>query len=1211
MIGHRSDRTKSIADLNRIASVKGRPGSQRHSRQASPAVGPVNGFNPQQTFQPPSQAGSFDFSFGGNHSTPSFGQQPPAQPQQNGGFSFGASTPAQPSIPVQQSNGGLFGSQTTASTLGFGASFGSNNTQSQQNGLAPSTSSMFGTQNSTTTAPTNTFSFGRSQPEPSAVSNGFQPSTSTAFGGQTNGSKGFTFGASKPTTQEEKSTTPAFGGFGASQPAARVTNPATPLFGAPFVPPPDQRASSAQPATPVMDSLGNGEKPKPTFSFGTTAAPAVPAPVNLGESIFSGVAAPSIKPGMFSHAKQNGESTPKPNNIFDFSSSAKDQAATPTQTPNPNNLFSFGQPAQSNGDKATASQDELSKTSNFFGGIGQETRQESPFKFNSSQAETPKESVNPFKGVGRQTNGPSSLKLGLFEDTNMQSPENTPRKPSLGQAESHPSMFSGFLGTPKPADSFNTEANASHSPATQSRSLWDRLDTREEPSTIPTPAFSFGTPAAKPDEGIELSTTQMEKSMFERMEQAVPPAAQQKTSTSFLSPSAAASVLHPPTFAPATKTPSAVPTVHATSPSSVMAASTALPSAERTQLKTVNLSLLELLKGADLGGDWSDLIFIYLAEVNKVKRSNTTVATPAPSARTTAKVVTQTSMDNDATPKASAFTNIFQTPAPSSNTSRSQPTQPPATAPVSKKRVAEDQLVKSSEAPATEKRARAHEPVDYPKLSENASQSAKLFESVLDKSTAVAPKFGPPDDIVNKVREDAAKKADTPKPSAFTPSTNSMFSAGIKSSAPEAGKSLDAPRVSFTLTSPSSSGAEKSVAAPKASFGGFAPSASPAAANTVEPHKFGFTPTTSDTTVAVPPPGMPAFSAAPAGSNGFLSSFGKKAEANAETEKKKRKAEDYDSEEDDEAEWEAKYQAEQTEKKRKIEETAKAGSTFGFRPSATNATTKPSASTFSFGQPNSADAEVEPKNVSAEQLEKEVGTGDNTWQPKTPIKFGTSLTAPQSTTPANPFGGLFGSGTQAPAGGKTDTGKLGPPAVGFSFGPKTPSLDLSRATTPGGATTDGEASTAGDGEPSDALNDTQAEDMTSLLPEERENNDVLLEVPICRVSKLMPKPNEDGGSPLGWVERGRGPMYMLREKKTGVTRVLFKIPPLGRVIMNHYLMGGKSEYKLAQGRSKQVIGPFAETVDGTNRASSWMMQVGDPNVAKEMVRHMQENRPKR
>ena len=188
--------------------------------------------------------------------------------------------------------------------------------------------------------------------------------------------------------------------------------------------------------------------------------------------------------------------------------------------------------------------------------------------------------------------------------------------------------------------------------------------------------------------------------------------------------------------------------------------------------------------------------------------------------------------------------------------------------------------------------------------------------------------------------------------------------------------------------------------------------------------------------------------------------------------------------------------------------------------------------------------------------EKEQDSGDNTWKPNTPIKFGQSTSAgTESTTPAAPppsFSNLFGT-SNTPKPTSDSTGHLNipgaKPSIGFNFGGQPSSLGTSRATTPG-VTTDGEgASTAG--EDDDQEEEEQVEDQTGLRPEEKEAEDVLFQIPMAKVMKWADKKDSDSGEmALGWVDKGKGPLYILKHKETGKARILLKVPPYGNAKMN-------------------------------------------------------------
>ena len=142
----------------------------------------------------------------------------------------------------------------------------------------------------------------------------------------------------------------------------------------------------------------------------------------------------------------------------------------------------------------------------------------------------------------------------------------------------------------------------------------------------------------------------------------------------------------------------------------------------------------------------------------------------------------------------------------------------------------------------------------------------------------------------------------------------------------------------------------------------------------------------------------------------------------------------------------------------------------------------------------------------------------------------------------------------------------------------------------------------GDGGPSDAQNDKQVDDMTRLLPEELATDEVLYEVPMAKASKLDEKKTDDGYVP-GWIEKGKGPLYILKNKTTGKTRVLIKIPPLGRLAMNFApLKVGVYE---TTGSGKVVRGVFMDHFDSNKekagKPSTWTIQVREKAVAEKLA----------
>jgi len=1186
-----------------------------------------NPFAQSQAFQPPATANAFTFNMPGAQA-PSFGQTP-----QPNGNPFGTSAPDQANQNGGSIFGGLAGNQSNTAP-NFSSGFSQNT--SQQNGFNPSSSFNFGQTQNNGSTPGTSFTFGQSQSQgqQQPQTNGFNPSTSSTFGASFGGPKSqesgatpsFTFGQSQPTQEQtSKPSAPSFGGFGESQQNGNRAGNAS-IF--------------SQPAPQA------GDKPAGTGLFGSTPAAETP---KSGESIFSGLKSTTngIKPGMFTQSQPNGEQAPKPSfsfgqpaggqseqqadkppSTFSFGQSATQTTGEQTPkpsvsfggfnfaqqgqqnrepTPKPTSTFSFGQSTQGQAGKPTEPAQQTPKPSNLFNGHG------------ASHAEqTPKPATNTFSGFGQTQPQPPAMSPPKFgashlEDTSMLSPENTPHK----QSSTQPAK------TPRATPAQQPNGNAGND-------LFSRISPADPP--VPNGTWVSG-PSTKEWEADSEAPIFDERHFNDLLMRSLAPG-QRTTAT------AQSSSLSP----------------------------------ARADLKRLNDGLVAHLQREDPTQDWSVIFSYYLKEAARIMGKDAYKRGEAPS---TASQSVPQSADNPKptsstpapaeTPKAS-MTNMFSRQASSNSLFNTQTPQPPATAPVSKKRTANEDLTRDhaeSTMPATDKRSKPNEPVQYPKLPETASNTAKLFASTLDKpvekpaaqgsdqQNGIGSRFGPPADVMAKLREqkaakEAAEKADaekTPAPTpshAATPSTAFKFGGAASTASPE--KPTEAPK---------------------------APS-------------FGFTPSSSSSAPATSGFKLPSFGAPPAaGSANFLSSFGQKAVADEEKARKRRKAEDYDSDEEDEAAWEARDRAEQEEKRRKIEEAAKTGPSFKFpattdKPAASSTpfafklpgadkpaetetsanagkslfdrlgplktpaekdkseapaasvfspsstfsapTPKPANTGFSFGQPNAGND----TDAAKTQGEKALGSGDNTWNPDTPIKFGNQTTAtsttPAAPPPANPFSGLFGSSTCTPAASKEGTsepGKLAPPSIGFNFGQKAgtsgaSTADASRATTPG-VTTDGEASAAGDateaGEPSDEPKDKKVEDMTALLPEELEAEEVVAQAPMAKASKYDDRNTEDGVK-KAWVERGKGPLYVLKNKSTGKVRILLKVPPLGRLSMNFEPLKGAA---YTNPKPKFINGPFIDHLETNNEKAPgikpWQIQVKEPADAEKIAKALMDGRP--
>lgn len=129
------------------------------------------------------------------------------------------------------------------------------------------------------------------------------------------------------------------------------------------------------------------------------------------------------------------------------------------------------------------------------------------------------------------------------------------------------------------------------------------------------------------------------------------------------------------------------------------------------------------------------------------------------------------------------------------------------------------------------------------------------------------------------------------------------------------------------------------------------------------------------------------------------------------------------------------------------------------------------------------------------------------------------------------------------------------------------------------------------------------------MPEELETEEVVVQVSMAKASKYDDKNTEDGVK-KAWIERGKGPLYVLKNKSTGKVRVLLKMPPLGRLAMNFEPLKDV-EYK--NSRPKFVTGPFIDHLD-TNKdkapgIKTWQIQVREAADAEKIAKALMDGRP--
>jgi len=1218
---------KRTNNSSRIASIK-RGGGK--ARSASPLTGPSTTFTPPNTFTTTPSSFSFGAQQQQQQSSTSFafGQQQPSDA--NGmdrieqsstpapaasSFTFGQSQPQQPSSNGfgQQNNNPFagFGQQNAAPTGGaqttpsfsFGAQQNSTTTNASSNPFGgfgqqtqasnpPSTSFSFGAQSqSASPAPTNPFSGFNSQPSQNGTP---APSNSFTFGAQPSNSQpsangtttpSFSFGATQPAQPPASQTTSS---LFAPQPSTEQKSPSPFQGGSMFnkpaeAPKADGWASfkSASPAaTPSGDAPGTSvlsgwqkeQTSKPTFSFSASQMPT--GDVDDDDTMASPEKATPAQPVSAFGGGSNLFGTSQPaapagNDLFSRISKPAETGTSQPAASTGNDLFSrISKPAETD---TTADSAATLKAPTSSGGdlFGRTTFPDKAKDQTISATPAPKAS-NPFSGFSVAPPATAPAK-NLFSgasngfgvpSTPTPAAEKAPEAPATvkpTQSFSTSSLFSAAtpkapaansLFAPKPAVEESPEVSATPKPAlTSTSSLFSS-------STPKQPAASLFTPAPAQASGSAASN-------------AFQPSPQ------------------PPTAKKATTTDTA----------------NTFDTAGASELRQLNEGFMQRLSAADPAADYSQLIKFYLKKVKAINgdKNNTSKKpagtsfgqTPKPAASKNLFERTPSTVSQNGTGFAqgnSTATKPRQAGEPNgvdltkslfgSRPSEAQTPKPsftnglfgraPATEPrqAAVKRSIEDD---DNNVPQTEfKRRKSKETVEYPKLPAGASNTAKLFEAALDKpaesGAAAKSLFTPKPTTTETSAGEQTPKA--PTFGAFKPSTSSLFTPAKKDAdTPQTNGNGVAASSSLFTPKPAAKAEMSKPAIPKpAAAGGFMP------------------------TFAAPPPG---------GSN-FLSAFGQNASKEQDQARKKAMDEDFDSEDDDPEEWKKQYEEKQAAKRKAIEDAAKSGGGFMMKP----ATPKPAA----------------------KEQEKQDSTPageNNTWKQGTPIKFGAQDKTPAvpATAPPAKSGGLFGatggsnlfanmgSQTPQPSSGSSLFSQVKPAQPnGSSLFAFTKPADSSAPTPATPAQSNTEATTNGEGNDDDeeAANEPQVEDMTALQPAEQEESDILY-----HIEKAKSYKSETKGENVKpeWVYKALGPVWLLRNKTTGKTRLLQKVAPLGKAGMNFNVL--KSAAMYAQ-QNKRVTVTFIDHINEKDpkKPSQWFVQCGKEEDAKELARLLKEEAEK-
>lgn len=249
---------------------------------------------------------------------------------------------------------------------------------------------------------------------------------------------------------------------------------------------------------------------------------------------------------------------------------------------------------------------------------------------------------------------------------------------------------------------------------------------------------------------------------------------------------------------------------------------------------------------------------------------------------------------------------------------------------------------------------------------------------------------------------------------------------------------------------------------------------------------------------------------------------------------------------------------------------------------------------------------------------------DRTWKNDSPIKFtnvsnapSLSVTGPSPTkTPSTEqktgsWTGLFGSpiaDTSAspfkPSSSLFGASSANTPGatVGFNFGgPSKPLTGLaapsvfsstatSRATSPG-VSTGGES-----GNEDDAPAEEQLDLANARAGEENEDSLFEAKARAREHGFDSTKDKED------WILRGQGNLRVLRHRETNKARIVFRVDPGGKIILNTALMGN-AVYKLATDKAIVFVAP-----KGDANIARWMISVASKDEAKRLAELLEENK---
>ena len=263
-------------------------------------------------------------------------------------------------------------------------------------------------------------------------------------------------------------------------------------------------------------------------------------------------------------------------------------------------------------------------------------------------------------------------------------------------------------------------------------------------------------------------------------------------------------------------------------------------------------------------------------------------------------------------------------------------------------------------------------------------------------------------------------------------------------------------------------------------------------------------------------------------------------------------------------------------------------------------------------------------------------TSNRTWKQDTPIKFAGNTAAPtfsftnatpskntsaeDKAKPSSPFEGLFGqpkTTTESPAPSPSNIfgSSTNKSVVGFGFGgpPKSAASSLlaasapgsaasSRATSPGMTTdTGGESAYESAAEGAEVENPSNAKqlNLTTAGPGE-EDEDVIFEVR-AKALKWLAKATDEQTKP-GWQNKGVGTFRVLKHRQTGKARIVMRLDPSGRLVLNAALLDGVKYQHQAPAAVKMAVASEG------GKLTTWVVKVKRDEDAIELASILEENK---